>query len=538
MASHVRAAAVAAAALLVAGAATGCGSGSAGGDDRPAASSTASAPATSADRERGQDPGPDVSGGRLPALPAALTGQRLDWKRCAAPVGAGRDARAPGGDWQCATLTAPLDYREPDGGTIGIALIRSRATDSDRRVGSLLFNFGGPGGSGVAGMPGHAPGFTALHTRYDLVAFDPRGVAASSAVVCRDDRQTEASFRLDFPPDTRAEERSYLDDAVAFGAGCAKRSGKVLPHVGTSNAARDMDLVRQVLGDEKLHYFGFSYGTELGGTYAHLFPRRVGRIALDAVVDPSADFVRHARNQVLGFQRALDNYFESTGTTPEAGTARLARLLDRLDKKPLPTGTGRPLTESLAVTGVLSQLYGEDSWPTLTAALNEAESGDGGTLLRLADSYNNRDENGRYGRDQHAQRAISCADAKGRVSAEEVRTAHLADFRKVSPVFGPFLAWDLAGWCASWPVDGEHETPEVGAEGAAPILVIGGKGDSATPYEGSLRMVEELGEGVGVQITYEGEGHGAYLTGNGCIASAVDRYFLDGKVPADNTTCS
>ncbi|MGX1881115.1 alpha/beta hydrolase [Streptomyces sp. NPDC055287] len=534
MANLVRAGTLAAAAFLTAATVTGCGSGSAGGD-RPTSSPTAPASATPEHRAPGRD-GSDQA--KRPVLPAALTGQGLDWKRCSAPLGAGGGAQPPGSAWQCATLTAPLDYREPDGETIGIALIRSKATDGDRRIGSLLFNFGGPGGSGVASMPGHAPSFTALHTRYDLVSFDPRGVAASSAVVCRSDQQTEASFRLDFTPDTPAEEKAYLDDSAAFGAGCAERSGKVLPHVATSSAARDMDLIRQVLGDRKLNYFGFSYGTELGGTYAHLFPERAGRMALDAVVDPSADFVRHSRNQAMGFQRALDHYFRSTGTTAEAGTARVVRLLDRLDKKPLTAGTDRPLTQSLAVTGILSQLYSEDSRPTLTKALREAENGDGRTLLRLADSYNNRDGSGHYGTDQHAQRAIHCADARGRVSGDEVRATHLADFRKVSPAFGPYLAWDLAGWCASWPVEGEHVTPEVGARGADPLLVIGGKGDSATPYEGSVRMVEELGEGVGVQITYEGEGHGAYLTGNGCIARAVDRYFLNGKVPANNTTCS
>lgn len=543
MVNLVRAGALAAAALLAAGAAAGCGSGATSSGHKPAS------PTTSAHRSADQDAGhnardsdndnDNAGAGKPPALPAALTRQQLDWKRCSAPRrAAGSTARAPGGNWLCATLTAPLDYRKPEGETIGIALIRSKATDEDRRIGSLLFNFGGPGGSGVASMPGHAPSFTALHARYDLVSFDPRGVAESSAVVCQDDRQTEASLRLDFTPDTPAEEKAYLDDAAAFGAGCARRSGKVLPYVGTSSAARDMDLIRQALGDKKLNYFGFSYGTELGGAYAHLFPKNVGRLALDAVVDPSADTVHHSRNQALGFQRALANYFRSTGATASAGTARVVRLLDRLDKKQLPTRTGRTLTQSLAVTGIISQLYSEDSWPGLTASLRAAERGDGSMLLKRADEYNNRDRQGRYGTAHHAQRAISCADAKGRVSGDQVRATHLADFRKVSPVFGPYLAWDLAGWCASWPVDGEHETPEASAKGAAPVLVIGGKGDSATPYEGSLRMVEELGKGVGVQITYEGEGHGAYPNGNGCIARAVDPYFLNGKVPANNTTCS
>ncbi|WP_455358742.1 alpha/beta hydrolase [Streptomyces sp. SYSU K21746] len=495
----------------------------------------------------GDGPGNPSEDGKANPVPSAAgksdspaTGtQKLDWKSCEAPVKArGSDAQAPGSAWECATMRAPLDYAKPDGETLGIALIRSRATGPGKRLGSLVFNFGGPGGSGVAALPGASQAFGKLHSRYDLVSFDPRGVAESSAVVCQDDAQAERSFGLDSTPDTAAEEKTYLDDSAAFGAGCLKRSGRVLPYVGTTSAARDLDLIRQVLGDRKLNYFGFSYGTELGGVYAHLYPRHVGRITLDAVVDPSADFVGHSRNQAMGFQRALDNYFASTGTPAEAGTRRVVRLLDRLDRQPLPAEGGRRLTQSLAVTGIIKPLYSQDNWPLLTEALRAAERGDGTPLLRLADSYNDRDDNGRYGTGHHAQRAISCADAKGRVSADEVRARHLADFTRVSPAFGPYLAWDLAGWCASWPVAGESETPEVSAPGAPPILVVGGTGDPATPYEGARRMAAELGPKVGVEITYRGEGHGAYTTGNACIAKAVDPYFLEGKVPAPGTTCS
>lgn len=513
---------------------TACGGGTEDGTEDPPPDAQASAP-SSAPATATATPAPATE----PVLPAAFTGQRLDWKRCEAPRKArGSAAEAPGSGWKCATMEAPLDYAAPAGETIGIALIRSEAKDKGSRIGSLLFNFGGPGGSGVATLPAAADSFTTLGTRYDLVGFDPRGVAESAGVVCRNDRQTEKSLRIDATPDSAAEEKTFLDDSAAFGADCARRSGPLLPHVGTTSAARDLDLMRQVLGDEKLNYLGFSYGTELGGVYAHLFPAKVGRLTLDAVVDPTADYVGHARNQALGFQRALENYYRSRGIGAQAGTARVVRLLDRLDHEPLPTGTGRRLTESLALTGIVTPLYDEESRPLLTDALDAAESGDGSGLLRLADSYNDRDEQGRYGTAQHSQRAISCADTKGRVTAAEVTDPLLADFREVSPVFGPYLAWDLAGWCADWPVMGEHETPEVAAAGAAPILVIGGKGDPATPYEGSQRMVEELGEGVGVLLTFEGEGHGAYTTGNRCVTSAVDGYFLRGTIPAAGTRCS
>ncbi|MER5464856.1 alpha/beta hydrolase [Streptomyces sp. NPDC002668] len=531
MTTRVRAGALAAAALLAAGAIAGCDSGTdtAGDDGKNTAGPSASRTA----------PGRAAPGGPgEPVLPATLTGQKLEWKQCAAPVKAqGSSAQKPGKQWQCARLKAPLDYKKPTGETIAIALIRSKATDRSRRIGSLLFNFGGPGGSGVAGLPGSADEFKTLHSRYDLVSFDPRGVAESSEVTCRGDKEIEAGHRLDFTPDTPAEEQAYLDDSKAFGAGCAKKSGRVLPHVGTANAARDMDLMRQVLGDKKLNYLGFSYGTELGGTYAHLFPKNVGRLVLDAVVDPAADYAAHSRGQALGFQRALENYFKSRGISAKDGTARVVGLLGRLERKPLPTTEGRTLTESLALTGIVFPLYSEDRWEYLTKGLNEAENGDGTRLLLMAEAYNSRDESGHYSTQDHSQRAISCADTKGRVTAAEVRSRHLAEFTKVSPVFGPYLAWDLAGWCADWPVPGESDTPEVAAAGAAPILVVGTTGDPATPYEGAKRMADELGAGVGVLLTNKGEGHGAY--GNGaCATGTVDAYLLDGKVPANGKTCS
>lgn len=449
----------------------------------------------------------------------------LDWKRC-------DDA---GDEWRCATVRVPLDHAKPAGATLGIALIRKEATDRRRRIGSLLFNFGGPGASGVEMLPQLSGEYASLGERYDLVGFDPRGVGRSSGVVCRDDaEQAAAEATVDSTPDTPAEEAAYLKDAAAFGAGCARRSGTVIPHTTTSATARDLDLVRRALGDEKLHYFGVSYGTQLGGTYAHLFPGRAGRLVLDAVVDPTADAAGHARHQTIGFQRALDNYLRSTGQTPQAGTARITALLAMLDQRPLEVGD-RLLTEGLATTGIAVTLYAESSWPLLTQALQAAEAGDGSGLLRLADAYNDRDEQGRYATRSHSQRAISCADSSERPTAARAK-ALLPEFRRLSPVFGAFLAWDTAGWCAGWPVEGEARTPAASAPGADPVLVVGTTGDPATPYEGAERMAAELGEGVGVLVTNKGEGHGAYGT-SPCVTRTVDAYLLDGKVPAYGTTC-
>jgi pimeloyl-ACP methyl ester carboxylesterase len=307
--------------------------------------------------------------------------------------------------------------------------------------------------------------------------------------------------------------------------------------VSTTDTARDMDLMRQVLGDAKTHYFGMSYGTELGGVYAHLFPQHVGRVVLDAVVDPTADTAGHAENQTLGFQRALDDYLKSTGQDPEKGTRKIAALLDRIDTHPLPTSSGRELTQTLAVTGIVLPLYSESGWPTLTSALDAAEGGDGSELLELADSYNERNSAGKYGTTAHSQRVISCLDDKQRPTLQETK-ASLARFEKISPVFGDFLGWDTAGWCHDWPVAGQFDTPEVSAPGAAPILLVGNTGDPATPYEGARRMADELGKGVGVLLTWKGEGHGAYGSGSSCVDSAVDAYLLKGTVPKDGKVCS
>ncbi|MGW2206251.1 alpha/beta hydrolase [Streptomyces sp. NPDC001774] len=464
-------------------------------------------------------------------LPASLTGQRPSWQPCAAPEG----GEKPGADWRCADVRVPLDYARPDGGTIEIALIRKEARDKGGRIGSLLFNFGGPGASGVDILPRAAREYDGLNRRYDLVGFDPRGVARSSGVVCRDDRELAAAEGTDVTPDTAAEEAAFVEDGASFGAGCARRSGTVIPHTTTSNTARDLDLIRHVLGDDKLNYFGISYGTQLGAAYAHLFPSRVGRTVLDAVVDPTADATGHARNQTIGFQRALDNYFKSTGESAAEGTARTVRLLEGLDRRPLRVGD-RTLTEGLAVTGIAITLYAESNWPLLTSALEKAERGDGSELLRLADWYNDRDEQGHYGTQSHSQRAISCADSSERPTGAQAK-ALLPEFRGLSPVFGAFLAWDTAGWCARWPVKGERADQDVSAPGAGPVLVVGTTGDPATPYEGAERMAKELGAGVGVLVSNEGEGHGAYGTSS-CVTKTVDAYLLDGKVPAYGKRCA
>ncbi|MEU7166467.1 alpha/beta hydrolase [Streptomyces morookaense] len=487
---------------------------------------------------------------------------KLDWKSCP-PPSAGEDnggaAKAPGRDWECATLHAPLDYAHPDGEKIGIAMIRAKATDPAHRIGSLVFNFGGPGGSGVTTLPAFAEDYRNLRTRYDLVSFDPRGVGRSSGVRCLDDKELDAYYAADSTPATKPEQTALVGRVEAYAAACRQHSGKVLPYVGTTNAARDMDLMRQALGDGELHYFGVSYGTELGGVYAHLYPKNVGRALLDAVVDPSSDPVQSALAQARGFQLALGNYMSAcTQTSDNCPTERsITDLLDRLGKQPIPatgggtgsptpgtggtggsggTGGGRELTRSLATSGIAQALYSKDFWDYLTEGVEDAENGDGRILLSLADAMNGRNQDGHYSSLQASLNAVTCADFAQRYTAEDIEPK-VADFRKASPVFGDFMAWSLLQ-CTGWPVKGEWQTPDVSAKGAAPMLVVGNTGDPATPYEGARTMARELGEGVGIEMTYRGQGHGAYDSGNPCVKGAADAYLLDGKVPEPNKVCS
>ncbi|MFE5818244.1 alpha/beta hydrolase [Streptomyces sp. NPDC056479] len=480
-----------------------------------------------------------------------LTAQELSWKDCPAPSqaqgGGGRPSPLPdNGSWQCATMKAPRDWDEPKGDTIDIDLIRAKSSgDENRRIGSLIFNFGGPGVSGVTTLPSFGDRYEKLRTRYDLVGFDPRGVGRSEPVRCESDQQLDAYFQQDPTPDDAAERTELLDSTKEFNDACEKNSEDMLPHVRTTEAARDMDLMRQVLGDDKLHYFGFSYGTELGGVYAHLFPKNVGRAVFDAVVDPTQNSEQGSLGQVKGFQLALDNFAEDcvskTEDCPIGGTAqevkdRMAKLLKDLDSKPIQGIFPRELTESAATNGIVQALYSQDLWQYLTQGLEEAYDGDGSTLMLLSDSLNGRSENGEYSNITAANISINCADYKPRYTPEDVER-RLPEFRAASPLFGDAFAWSMLS-CTDWPVAGAADHPDVSAPGSTPILVVGNTGDPATPYEGARRMAQTLGKGVGVELTYKGQGHGAYNGTSKCVHDAVNGYLLDGKVPAAGTVCS
>ncbi|MGW6359749.1 alpha/beta hydrolase [Streptomyces sp. NPDC055092] len=479
-----------------------------------------------------------------------LTSQTLSWKDCPPPSesegGGPPPSPLPGGAaWQCATMEVPLDWDKPKGDTIGIALIRARSSGpEDKRIGSLIFNFGGPGGSGVTTLPAFGNEYAKLRTRYDLVSFDPRGVGRSDGVECENDKQLDKHFQQDAMPDNSTETKELVGNITQFNDACEKNSGKVIPHVATTDAARDMDLMRQVLGDNELHYFGISYGTELGGVYAHLFPQNVGRAIFDGVVDPTQNSEESSLGQAKGFQLALDNYAKDctskvedcpVGDTPEQVKAKIAKLLKDLDSKPIPGVPPRDLTQTAATNGIAQSLYSKDFWEYLTEGLTQAYEGDGRILMLLSDSMNGRNENGTYSNIQAANVSVNCADDKPRYTSAYVRSK-LPEFRAASPLFGDYLAWGMLS-CTDWAVPGAANHPDVSAPGSAPILVVGNTGDPATPYEGARKMVDALGKGVGVELTYEGQGHGAYDSGNKCVRGAVDGYLLNGTMPKAGSVC-
>jgi pimeloyl-ACP methyl ester carboxylesterase len=458
----------------------------------------------------------------------AIYAQQLDWQAC--------------GELECATLVVPMDYAEPDGETIEIAVSRSTATGD--RIGSLLINPGGPGSSGIDALSSIAlPRFGAeVVERYDVVGFDPRGVASSTPVTCVDgpamDRITATDFDFATDQGLAAAEAAYGE----LGAACLANTGPVLEHVDTVSAARDMDVLRAVLGDETLNYVGYSYGTQLGATYAALFPEQVGRLVLDGALDPTLSAQELSEGQAGGFENALRAYVadcQAGADCPLSGSvddglAQVKAVLDRARRSPLPTGTDRPLTGALAFSGIALPLYDESSWSYLTAGLGAALDGDGSVLLQLADLYYDRAADGSYATNStQAFWSIGCADDRGTTDPAEMR-AQAVQIEQVAPTVGYFFGYGGA-ICAQWPVPEAGGLDDYSAAGAAPIVVIGTTNDPATPYQWAESLAETLDSGT--LLTYEGEGHTAYGRSNACIAGAVDAYLLEGTVPADGTRC-
>ena len=461
---------------------------------------------------------------------ASFYAQTLDWQLC------------PGGKDECATLTVPLDYQHPDGQTIDLSVLKVPATDAGERLGSLVVDPGGPGGSAKEYAEQGSWG-KALSEHFDIVGMDPRGVGDSAAIDCLSDKDMDSFLASDPDPDTPEEVTQYAAEATRFDAGCEQSSGALAAHVSTVEAARDMDILRAVLGETTLTYFGASYGTELGATYAEYFPQQVGRLVLDGAVDPTLSLEQVTEAQARGFETALRSYLQDCidqgdcflGDSVDADAQRIRELLDDLDQHPLPTQLGdRQLTEGLAYYGIGATLYSRDAWQYLDQGLRTALAGDGTILALLSDSYAARNPDGSYdGNVLEAFPTITCLDHPATLPFDEVQS-HVPALEKVSPTFGRTFAWGMT-MCDGFSDRAAEQRRPLHAKGAAPIVVIGTTRDPATPYEEAVALAKQLDSAV--LVSRDGDGHTGYASGNPCVDDAVESYLVDGTVPEDGLQC-
>jgi pimeloyl-ACP methyl ester carboxylesterase len=456
--------------------------------------------------------------------------QRLGWSGC-------------GGGFQCARLSVPLDYAKPDGEQIKIGVTRLAATG--KRIGSILVNPGGPGASGIDFAKTATSILSAgVRARFDVVGFDPRGVGSSAPVSCLTAPQLDHYIGLDATPDSPAEVKDLEQGARGFAEGCEAKSARLLPHIGTADAARDMDVLRAALGDAGLTYLGKSYGTYLGAVYANLFPKKVRALVLDGALDPSLSPFQTNEAQGRGFEVAFKAFVQDcfkdaacpfTSRKTDEALKEFTDLLRRTDRQPLRStlGDGRQVDESWTLLGVATPLYDRQSWPALRQALGQAFKGDGTTLLRIADLLVDRRPDGTYSNQTEANTAINCVDHSYPTAVSSYAKA--ADKAATeAPHFGAYIMWGSLP-CAFWPVKTTTPNKPLHAAGAPPIVVVGTERDPATPYEWAQALSSELKSGV--LISYDGDGHTAYDTGSTCVDRLVDRYLISLNPPADGTRC-
>ncbi|MFJ2186406.1 alpha/beta hydrolase [Kitasatospora sp. NPDC087861] len=557
---------VLAAALAAGLLAGGCGAGSPGtGGVEPSGSAGATSPdsagpatptATAAPRVTPLEPLPAA----VPAELAPYYAQRLAWKSC-------------DGGFECTTFRVPLDYDRPGDGDLTLTAARALVLpppktttgtgtgartgaggwSGDRggdgsgqvsRIGSLLLNPGGPGGSAVEYLQIAADTYdSGVRARYDLVGLDPRGVGRSNPVSCLSGPRMDAFTAIDLTPGDQRGIDALVAADKEFAEGCRQHTGAALGHLSTVEAARDMDVLRALLGDKRLNFVGKSYGTFLGATYAGLFPGRVGRLVLDGALDPSLDAATSNRTQAGGFEIAWAAFAKDCaprkdcplGRTEQQVGEQLTALLATVQAHPLPsTDKGRRLTGAQAKTGVIQAMYADSLWPKLRSALTAAKAGDGTGLLKLADSYFGREADGSYPNLMSANTAVNCLDLPAAFAGPADVQRAVPEFERTSPHFGRDMAW-MALACTYWPVRATGAAHTIRAAGAAPIVVVGTTRDPATPYAWAQALAGQLESGR--LLTYDGDGHTAYGRHSDCVDDAVNLFLLEGEAPKKGKRC-
>lgn len=443
--------------------------------------------------------------------------QELDWRNCY-------------GAFECTKYQVPIDYEDLDLGTFDIAVLKKSAPDA---IGNLVINPGGPGGSGVDYAYSYQQVFTPeIINKFNIVGFDPRGVGRSAPIECLSDSETDQAYSATAYPEDDAELAKLRKESAEYAKSCLK-DNDYLKHYGTANAARDMDILRALLGDEKLNYLGKSYGTYLATLYAQLFPERVGRFILDGAVDPTLNSLDQALQQAVGFDSAFSAFVDDCKIDincvfDEDAIVQMQGKLQELKANPLTVGD-RELTESLAVYGIAMGLYDQEfGWPALRKALKELFNDEGKFLLDMADAYTGRDSDGTYqSNEADALAVISCNDfPQSKVDAEMVKAA--------APLFGKYVAYgDMT--CEYLP-HGKFVMVKDAIELNSPILVIGTTNDPATPYRWAVKLSEILTNSR--LITLESDGHTGYNRGSECIDQTVEKYLISGDIPAENLLCS
>ena len=464
-----------------------------------------------------------------PPTTNAVSSNEIVWGKCLGD---------PAGKSECGELAVPFDYDNPTVGSFTLFLTRLPATDSVKKIGSMLVNPGGPGfgGSGVA-RDAEYYFSSELIERFDVIGWDPRGTGKSTpAVNCID--EYDEYFGIDSTPETPEEKQAIVDLSQKFNDQCVNRSGEILPYISTQATARDMDSIRQALGEEKITYFGFSYGSELGATWATMFPNTVRAAILDGASDPNATSLDQGLAQARGFEKQLDAFlaacskrvscaFHSKGNSAVA----LDELLAEIDEAPIVVTANRtPVTQGVMYTALAQSMYSDELWPALERALADAVKGDGAGLLKLYDDYYQRKPGGTYGNELEAFLAISCLDDPGPTSVAAV-DEQIPVFTKAAKRFGESFAYGYS--CALWPIP-QVQRLEITGKGAGPIVVIGTTGDAATPIESSRNAAKAL-EG-GIFLTVTADQHTGYGL-NKCVVSAVDRYLIDLTPPPVGKVC-